>query len=88
MKIKETSEIKIEKSSPNIVVRAIRMYVDGFRNLSPWARSLWILLAVKLIVMFAVLKVFFFPNYIGQYADTTEAKSEFVSGQLIERAVE
>ena len=39
--------------------KALRFYIDGFRQMT-WGRTLWIIIAVKLFVMFAVLRLFFF----------------------------
>ena len=39
--------------------KALRFYIDGFRQMT-WGRPLWIIIAVKLFVMFAVLRLFFF----------------------------
>ena len=57
------------------------MYVDGFKNLT-WGKSLWIIILVKLFIMFAILKVFFFPDFLNSRFDTKEEKSEYVSKEL------
>lgn len=36
-----------------------RFYRDGFRHMT-WGRTLWVIIIVKLVVMFAVLRLFFF----------------------------
>ncbi|WP_281815495.1 DUF4492 domain-containing protein, partial [Parabacteroides goldsteinii] len=41
---------------------------------------------VKLFIMFFILKLFFFPNYLGQF-DSDSEKQEHVSGELINRAI-
>ncbi|MDR1719187.1 MAG: DUF4492 domain-containing protein [Dysgonamonadaceae bacterium] len=64
--------------------RFISMYVDGFKNMT-WGRPLWILILIKLFIMFAILKVFFFPNFLNSRFDTSEEKSEYVSGKLTKR---
>ncbi|GHT51979.1 DUF4492 domain-containing protein [Bacteroidia bacterium] len=56
------------------------MYVDGFKNLT-WGKPLWILILIKLFIMFAILKVFFFPNILNRF-DTEKEKSEFVLKEL------
>ncbi len=45
-------------------------------------RTLWAIILIKLFVMFAILKLFFFPSFL-QGSD--EEKSEHVSNELIER---
>lgn len=43
-----------------------RFYYDGFRQMT-WGRTLWIIIIVKLIVLFLVLRLFFFrPTLSGQ----------------------
>lgn len=38
-------------------------YRDGFRRMQV-GKKLWAIIFIKLFIMFAVLKVFFFPNYL------------------------
>ena len=64
--------------------RVIDLYYDGFRSMR-LGRTLWAIIIIKLIIIFAVLKFFFFPDYIGQHA-TDGAESDFVASELIERS--
>ena len=32
-----------------------------------WGRTLWILILIKLFVMFVILKIFFFPQYLNRF---------------------
>jgi hypothetical protein len=57
------------------------MHVHGFKNLT-WGKPLWIIVLVKLFIMFAILKVFFFPNYLNSRFDTKEEKIEHISKEL------
>jgi len=57
------------------------MYVDGFKNLT-WGKHLWIIIIVKLFFMFAILRVFFFPNILNSRCETKAEKSEYVSKEL------
>lgn len=59
----------------------IYLYIDGFKNLS-WGKPLWIIILVKLFIMFAILRVFFFPDFLNSRFDTEEEKSEYVSKEL------
>ncbi len=45
-------------------------------------RTLWCIILIKLFIMFAVLKAFFFPSYLKGSA---EEKGETVSAELTER---
>ena len=41
-----------------------RFYRDGFRNMTI-GKSLWKIILIKLFIIFAVLKVFFFPDFLS-----------------------
>ena len=60
-------------------------YNDGFRNMTV-GRSLWIIIAVKLVVMFGVLKLFFFPDLLATRFDNDDDRSDFVLEQLTTHA--
>jgi hypothetical protein len=47
-------------------------------------RTLWAIILIKLFVIFAILKVFFFPNYISTHADEGK-ESEFVATQILKQ---
>lgn len=64
-----------------MVSRVIRFYADGFRSMT-LGRTLWCIILIKLFIMFAVLKVFFFPAYLQ--GDEQE-KQQRVSAELTER---
>lgn len=73
-------------TKPGFWTRAWHLYRDGFRGLSPSSKTLWLIIAIKLFVMFAVLKAFFFPNYTKQQAkERNITGSEWVQQDLIER---
>lgn len=64
--------------------RAFDLYYDGFRSMR-LGRTLWLVILVKLFIIFVVLKVFFFPNFLKENAEEGE-ESEFVATELIERS--
>lgn len=56
-----------------------RFYRDGFRSMT-WGRTLWLLVLLKLFVIFFVLRLFFFrPALAGL---TTEQKQDAVADRL------
>ena len=67
----------------NFFYRTFRLYYDGFRNMT-LGRTLWAVIIVKLIIIFAVLKVFFFPDFIGEHAGEGD-EAEFVAGEMLNR---
>jgi len=64
--------------------KVYHLYYDGFRNMT-LGRTLWAIILIKLFIIFAVLKLFFFPDYIGQHAEEGD-ESDFVATELIDRS--
>lgn len=56
-------------------------YRDGFRSMVV-GRTLWKVLAIKLFFMFAVLKLFFFSNYLADNFHTDRERADHVLGNL------
>ena len=67
----------------NSLVHIYEFYRDGFRAMTI-GRTLWTLILIKLFFMFCILKLFFFPSFLGD--KTTEEKQEYVGTELIDRA--
>lgn len=63
--------------------RAFYLYYDGFRSMR-LGRTLWAVILIKLFIMFAILKVFFFPDFLKQHAH--DDKAGYVSSELVKRA--
>ena len=63
--------------------RAFDLYYDGFRSMR-LGKTLWAIILIKLFIIFAILKVFFFPNFLKEHAEGDEAG--YVAGSLIERS--
>ncbi len=51
----------------------IRFYIDGFREMT-LGRTLWAIILIKLFVLFAVLKLFFFPDLLAGKSDDEQAR--------------
>ena len=67
----------------HLLYRIYRFYRDGFGNMTV-GRTLWALILLKLFILFAILKVFFFPDFLGRFDNETQ-RGEYVRDQLIER---
>jgi hypothetical protein len=62
--------------------RIVKFYVEGFRSMT-LGRTLWFIILLKLFIMFAVLKAFFFPSYLQGEPKEKEAT---VASELTDRA--
>ncbi len=68
-------------SGTNLFKRVFLFYYEGFKNMTVGKR-LWLIILVKLFIMFAILKIFFFPNFLKSKFDTDKERSNYVIEQL------
>lgn len=61
--------------------RVVRFYVDGFKSMTI-GKKLWAIIIIKLIVIFGVLKLFFFPDMLKSRYDTDAERAEAVRTAL------
>ena len=60
--------------------RAWDLYYDGFRHMT-LGKTLWAIILIKLFVIFVILKIFFFPNFLKQHAEKGQ-EAEYVATKL------
>lgn len=60
--------------------RAWDLYYDGFRHMT-LGKTLWAIILIKLFVIFVILKLFFFPNFLKQHAEKGQ-EAEYVATEL------
>lgn len=65
----------------SVFMRIWRFYYEGFRDMTSLGRSLWIIIAIKLFIMFFILKLFFFKSDLRDY-NSFEEKSDKVIENL------
>ena len=65
----------------NFLYRVYDLYVDGFRHMR-LGKTLWAIILIKLFIIFAILKVFFFPDFIKEHAAKGQ-EAEFVATQIL-----
>ncbi len=63
--------------------RVFYLYYDGFRSMK-LGRTLWAIILIKLFILFAILKVFFFPNFLKQHAEEGR-EADFVATEMLDR---
>ncbi|MFI3240146.1 MAG: DUF4492 domain-containing protein [Bacteroidales bacterium] len=73
----------MEKRSNNLFSRVIYFYIDGFKSMTV-GRTLWLVIFIKLFIMFAILKLFFFPNFLKSNFDNDDDRAQYVRTTLIE----
>ena len=65
----------------NIIKRIARFYYEGFKQMTI-GRTLWAIILVKLFIIFFVLKLFFFPDFLGTNFDTDTERAQYVRSVL------
>jgi hypothetical protein len=64
--------------------KTIAFYTDGFKNMSGWGRKVWLVIIIKLFIIYAILKIFFFPDFLGRKFENKTQRSEYVRNQILE----
>lgn len=60
--------------------KIVRFYVDGFRSMTV-GRTLWAIILLKLFILFAVLRLFFFPDLLA--GKSAGEKADYVLENLL-----
>jgi len=69
------------KKITNIFIKIFYFYYDGFRSMTV-GKKLWLIIFIKLFIMFAVLKLFFFPNHLKKNFNSDKERGDYVLEQL------
>jgi len=62
------------------------MFRDGFKSMT-LGKTLWTIVIIKLIIMFLILRPFFFPNFLNSKFDDSQDKSDYVTEELVNRSL-
>lgn len=82
-KDKNLMKTDVKPMKEGLLSRIFHLYYDGFRTMT-LGRTLWTIILIKLAIIFLVLKLFFFPNYINSNAKNGD-KAGFVSKEILNR---
>ena len=78
-KDKNLMKTDVKPMKQGLLSRIFHLYYDGFRTMT-LGKTLWAVILIKLAIIFLVLKLFFFPDFIN-----TNAKAGFVSKEILNR---
>ena len=82
-KDKNLMKTDVKPMKQGLLSRISHLYYDGFRTMT-LGKTLWAVILIKLTIIFLVLKLFFFPNYINSNAKNGD-KAGFVSKEILSR---
>jgi hypothetical protein len=57
-------------------------YYEGFRTMSWWGKKVWLIIILKLCIIFLLLRLFFFPDFLKSNFRTDRERSDYVIEQL------
>ena len=84
-KKKDKNQIKtdVKPMKKGLLFQIFHLYYDGFRKMT-LGKTLWTIILIKLAIIFLVLKLFFFPDFINTNAKNGD-KEGFVSKEILNR---
>lgn len=69
----------------DMLKKVFRFYYEGFKNMKV-GKKLWLIIFAKLFIMFFILKIFFFKNFLNHRFSSDKEKSEYVLDELTKRS--
>ncbi len=59
-------------------------YYNGFKSMTV-GKKLWIIIIIKLFLIFVVLKLFFFKDFLKEKYSSEDDKSKYVLEEMLKR---
>ena len=82
-KDKNLMKTDVKPMKQGLLFQIFHLYYDGFRTMT-LGKTLWTIILIKLAIIFLVLKLFFFPDFINTNAKNGD-KAGFVSKEVLTR---
>ena len=65
-------------------IELVKLYKHGFSIMSKESKSLWAIAIIKLFIMFGILKMFFFKDFLKTNFDNNQQRIEYLQNTLTE----
>ena len=65
-----------------LLKKIVCFYKEGFTNMPQWGKQAWLIIIIKLFIMFVILKIFFFPNFLNTNYKNDAQRSDHVLENL------
>ena len=82
-KDKNLMKTDVKPMKKGLLFQIFHLYYDGFRTMT-LGKTLWAVILIKLAIIFLVLKLFFFPDFINTNSKNGD-KAGFVSKEILNR---
>jgi hypothetical protein len=63
--------------------RLLAFYYEGFRDMSSWGKKAWLIILIKLFIIFAILRLFFFPDLLKKNFSSDAERSNYVRNNIL-----
>lgn len=60
------------------------IYRDGFKEMKPLGKKLWLIISIKFVIFFMIMKLFFFPDFLQTNFTNDAERADYVMNNLIE----
>jgi hypothetical protein len=60
------------------------IYRDGFREMKPLGKKLWLIIGIKFVIFFLIMKLLFFPDFLQTNFTNDADRADYVMNNLIE----
>ena len=82
-KDKNLMKTDVKPMKQGLLYQIFHLYYDGLRTMT-LGKTLWTIILIKLAIIFLVLKLFFFPDFINTNSKNGD-KAGFVSKEILNR---
>ena len=82
-KDKNLMKTDVKPMKKGLLFQIFHLYYDGFRTMT-LGKTLWTIILIKLAIIFLVLKLFLFPDFINTNSKNGD-KAGFVSKEILNR---
>ncbi len=65
----------------DIFKNIFQFYYQGFKKMT-WGKTLWLVILIKLFIMFGILRIFFFQDFLNSRFNNDIEKSNYIIEEL------
>ncbi len=76
----------VKGQNGSLAKRILGFYITGFKEMT-WGRTMWAVIAIKLFIMFAILRAFLFPNFLKDKGTNHEERADYITSEYERRAL-
>ena len=73
--------LNIMKKDTLLIKKILSFYLDGFKEMK-LGKRLWLIIAIKIFILFVIMKWIFFPNYLETHFSNDKERSTYILEQL------